>query len=180
MNYLPKKDVKIVIGDDWNAKVGTNILGWGHVMCRYGYGERNERGQRLLEFASKHDLLITNTRFQQDDSRKWTWITPDGKYTNMTDLVLVENRWKTAERLRRTYQGADISLGHSLVMCKLKLSLKRPYAQIRPEPRRDIEALRSTTVQASFKDAVEQELSIADQLRQQLAADQPNDQQQSS
>ncbi len=85
---FPKKDVKIVIGV-WNAKVGTDNLGWEQVMGCHGYGQRNDRGERLLEFAFKNDLLNTNTRFQQKDNRKWTWMAPDGKYTNMIDLVLV-------------------------------------------------------------------------------------------
>jgi len=70
-------------------------------MGRYSYGDHNERGERLLEFASKHDLLITITRFQQMESRKWMWITPDDKHTNRIDLVLAENRWKTANVSRR-------------------------------------------------------------------------------
>jgi len=38
--------------------------GWEMDMGRYGYGERNERGERLLELAYKNDMYITNTRFQ--------------------------------------------------------------------------------------------------------------------
>ncbi|XP_016299301.1 uncharacterized protein LOC107656114 [Sinocyclocheilus anshuiensis] len=155
---LPKKDVKIVIGD-WNAKVGTDNLGWEQVMGCHSYGQRNNRGERLLEFASKNDLLITNTRFQQKDSRKWTWMAPDGKYTNMIDLVLVDRRWKTAVCVCRTFQGADISSDHSLVMCKLKLRLKRTTRQQRHEPRRNIDALGNATVRAAFKDKVEQRLA---------------------
>uniref|UniRef100_A0A672N8W4 Endonuclease/exonuclease/phosphatase domain-containing protein n=1 Tax=Sinocyclocheilus grahami TaxID=75366 RepID=A0A672N8W4_SINGR len=147
---LPKKDVKIVIGD-WNAKVGTDNLGWEQVMGCHGYGQRNNRGERLLEFASKNDLLITNTRFQQKDSRKWTWMAPDGKYTNMIDLVLVNRRWKTAVRVCRTFPGADISSDHSLVMCKLKLRLKRTTRQQLHEPRRNIDALGNATVRAQNK-----------------------------
>jgi len=48
---LPKKDVKVIVGD-WNAKVGTDNGGWKHAMGRYGYGETNERGERLLEFVT--------------------------------------------------------------------------------------------------------------------------------
>lgn len=155
---LPKKDVKIVMGD-WNAKVGTENVGWEQVMGRHGYGERNERGERLLEFASTNDLWITNTRFQQKDSRKWTWMAPDGKHTNMIDLVLVDRRWKTAVQVCRTFQGADISSDHSLVMCKLKLRLKRTQGQERHEPRRDIGALRDVMVQMAFKNKVEQGLT---------------------
>ncbi|CAF5190863.1 unnamed protein product, partial [Rotaria magnacalcarata] len=51
----PKKDVIIITGG-WNAKVGTDNTGWESVMGRYGYGSRNERGERLLEFAAEHNL----------------------------------------------------------------------------------------------------------------------------
>ena len=68
----PKKDVLILTGD-WNAKVGCDNTGWEGVMGHYGYGTRNERGERLLEFAAGHNLLICNTRFQQKPNRKWTW-----------------------------------------------------------------------------------------------------------
>ena len=155
---LPKKDVKMVIGD-WNAKVGTDSVGWEHVMGRYGYGQRNERGERLLEFASKNDLFITNTRFQQKDSRKWTWMAPDGRHTNMIDLVLIDKRWKTAIWICRTFQGADISSDHSLVMCKLKLRLKRIPRKQQHKPRRDLEALNNDTIRAAFRDKVEQDLT---------------------
>ncbi len=37
---------------DWNAKIGSNNADWKSVMGQYGYGERNERGERLLEFAT--------------------------------------------------------------------------------------------------------------------------------
>jgi exonuclease III len=65
---LPKK---VVMGD-WNAKVGTDRSGWEQAIGRYGYGKRNERGERLLEFATKQKMMICNTRFQQKDCRKWT------------------------------------------------------------------------------------------------------------
>lgn len=88
---INRKDVKIVIGD-WNAKVGDDNTGMEMVMGRYGYGERNDRGERLIEFASRHSLYVTNTRFQQKESRKWTWLSPGGTYHNMIDLVLIERR----------------------------------------------------------------------------------------
>jgi len=47
-----------------------------------------------VEFVSKKELFIVNTRFQQKDSKKWTWMTPDGKHTNMIDLVLVNKHRK--------------------------------------------------------------------------------------
>ena len=34
-------------------------------MGAFGIGERNERGNRLIEFAEEHKLIITNTLFQK-------------------------------------------------------------------------------------------------------------------
>ena len=66
---LPNKDICIVLGD-WNAKIGSNNEGLESCMGRYGPGERNERVERLIEFAMKNKLFIDNTRFQQKSSRK--------------------------------------------------------------------------------------------------------------
>jgi len=95
LKELQKKDIRIIIGD-FNAKIGKYNTGWEDIMQQHGYGERNERGERLLEFAAKHNMLICNTKFQQKDCRKYTWTSPDGKYTNMIDLILIDKRWKTS------------------------------------------------------------------------------------
>ena len=109
---------------DWNAKVVSDNHGWELVIKRSGYGERNDRGEKLLEFASKQEVLVCNTQFQQPESRKWTWRSPDGRHTNMIDSVLIEKRWQSSVKLCRTFHGADISSDHSLVLCNLQLKLK--------------------------------------------------------
>ena len=82
-----KKDIIIITGD-WNAKIGSDNTGWKSVMGRYGYGDRNERGECLLKFAAIHSVYICNTRFEQKPQRKWTWASPDGIYKNMIDLYV--------------------------------------------------------------------------------------------
>ena len=66
-------------------------------------GEINERGETLLELALKHNLLVCNTKFEQNDDRKWTWRSTDGKHTNMIDLVLIDRRWESGVKLCRTF-----------------------------------------------------------------------------
>ena len=72
----------------------------------------------------KNKLFIANTHFLQKSGRKWTWLSPDGPHKNMIDLILIDKRWKSAVRNCRTYQGADFSSDHSLVMCKVHITLK--------------------------------------------------------
>ena len=71
LDDIPKKDIVIIAGD-WNAKVGRDNNGWERVMGNFGYGNKNDRGEQLLEFALEHHLMICNTKFQQKDCRKWT------------------------------------------------------------------------------------------------------------
>ena len=152
-NSLPRKDVKIVMGD-WNAKIGVDNTGWQQVMGRYGYGNRNERGEELLEFATKLDLYVCNTRFQQKDCRKWTWLSPGERVKNMIDLILIDKRWKTAVRNCRSCQGADVDSDHSLVLSTVQLRLKRSSPRSTKEPRLDIEALRDENIRTSFEKEV--------------------------
>ena len=58
----PKKDVHIVQGD-WNAKVCPDAhQHWSGTVGRFGFGETNGRGWRLLEFGKSHRLTLSNTR----------------------------------------------------------------------------------------------------------------------
>jgi hypothetical protein len=148
LRSIPKKDMKLIM-EDWNAKVGTDRRGWEHVMGRYGFGERNERGERMLEFVVEQEMIICNTRFQQKNCRIWTWLAPDGKHTNMIDMVLVEKRWKTTVRNCRTYQGADIASDHSLVLCNVKMRLKK-VCRVKRKPVCDIAALKREDVQEAY------------------------------
>ena len=58
MNEIQRKDVLIIMGD-WNSKIGKGeVLG---TVGKYGLGNRNEAGERLLEFCEENALFIANT-----------------------------------------------------------------------------------------------------------------------
>ena len=58
----PQKDVLFIIGN-WNAKVKSQEI--PGVTGKFGPGEQNEAGQRLIEFCQENVLIIANTLFQQ-------------------------------------------------------------------------------------------------------------------
>jgi len=66
MKEINKKDVVILCGD-WNAKIGKTSVEWQDIIGNYGFGERNERGERLLQFAVENDLVVANTLFKHKD-----------------------------------------------------------------------------------------------------------------
>ena len=77
LELTPPKDVLFITGD-WNGKVGSQeTLG---VTGKFGFGIRNEAGQRLIEFCQENILVIANALFQQHKRRLYTWISPDGQH----------------------------------------------------------------------------------------------------
>ena len=85
LRLTPKKEVLFIIGD-WNAKVGSQET--PGVTSKFGLGEQNEVGQRLIEFCQENALVIANTLFQQHKRRLCTWTSTDGQHRNQIDYIL--------------------------------------------------------------------------------------------
>jgi len=131
LRKIPHRDVCVVVGD-WNAKIGSDNTGWQHVMGQFGVGQRNARGERLLQFAQEKGLYICNTKFPNKLSRKWTWTSPNGQDRNMIDYVMVQKKWYNGIFQCRSFPSADIASDHELVLCNLEIELPR----YRPEKTR--------------------------------------------
>ena len=126
VDQIPKKDILIVQGD-WNAKVGKDACkNWKYTFGLYSKNETNERGLRLLEFASLNDLKLANTFGPHKASRRWTWHSPNGKHHNQIDYIMIKRRFQTSVNIAKTrsFPGADIGSDHDLVMMTFKFHLK--------------------------------------------------------
>ncbi|XP_044756612.1 uncharacterized protein LOC123315083 [Coccinella septempunctata] len=58
-----------------------------------GYGNRNERGEILMNFLETNNLYAINTFFKKKPQRKWTWISPNRKTKNEIDYVLAKEKF---------------------------------------------------------------------------------------
>lgn len=74
----------MLIGD-FNAKLGHKEDETETSLGTHGFGERNERGQTLLEFLLQHNLFAMNSFYRKTPQRKWTWASPDGSTKNEID-----------------------------------------------------------------------------------------------
>ena len=94
---------------DFNAKVGVQYEDSYGAVGRHGYGKRNNRGDRLVDFCVKNDHVITNTQFKQKKvNRIWTWQSPNGRDHNQMDYIIVSKTLRSSVRNSRAYPSADI------------------------------------------------------------------------
>ena len=109
---------------DFNAKVGEHGLEGSDAIGKFGLGEANERGERLIDFCNDNELIVTNTLFQQHPRRLYTWVSPDGKTRNQIDFILIRRRWRSSVKVARTYPGADCGSDHQLLVAEIRTKLK--------------------------------------------------------
>jgi hypothetical protein len=56
---------KLFIRGDLNSRVGTVRGGFERVHGDFGYGEQNQEGEDILNFAIAYDLMVANTFFRK-------------------------------------------------------------------------------------------------------------------
>ena len=122
LELTPKNDVLFIKGD-WNAKVGSQET--PGVTGKFVLGMRSEAGQRLIEFCQENALVITNTLFQHNKRRLYTWTSPDSQHRNQIDYILCSQRWRSSIQSTKTRPGTDCGSDHELLITKFRLKLKK-------------------------------------------------------
>ena len=94
IDKVNKKDTLIIRGD-WNAKVGVDAVEYWTDYCGSSSNDViNDRGLRLLEFASFTGMVLANTLGAHKPSRRYTWHAPNGRTRTQIDYIMVQNRYK--------------------------------------------------------------------------------------
>ena len=106
-------DVVIIMGD-FNAKVGKG--GSGNEVGEHGLGERNARGDRLVQFCQEQEMVVTNTYYEKPERRLYTWRSPGDIARNQIDFILIKKRYRNSVKDVKTYPGADVNSDHNLLI----------------------------------------------------------------
>ena len=88
---MQKSDEVICIMGDSNAKVGDER--YQNIVGMHGLGQRNERGERLIQFYQENKLIIANTWFQQPVRKLHTWKSPGDISRNQIDYIMFNERF---------------------------------------------------------------------------------------
>lgn len=110
------------ITGDFNAKIGKKEDEGEFSLGQHGIGERNERGNTLLQFLLEHGLYAMNTFFKKAEHRKWTWKSPDGNTKNEIDFVItgVKRLVQDVTVLNQLSVGSD----HRMVRATVKIDVR--------------------------------------------------------
>ena len=151
------QDVVIVMAD-FNAKVGDER--YEDTVGPHGLGNRNERGDKLIEWATSHGMIIGNTWFEQHTRRLWNWKSPGDNTINQIDYILINSRFRNALLVAKTFPGADCGSDHNTSVWHNRLKLKKIKSAIR-NIKLDVDTLRSDSdIKEKFTVAVKNRFSI--------------------
>ena len=153
VDQTPKQDILVVQGD-WNAKVREDAQEDSGEVCGPSCNPKtNDRGLKLLDFATYNNLVLANILGKHKPSRRWLWHSPDGTHHNQIDYILVRKRFRSSIKTARTrtFPGADVRSNHDMVMMTFQTRLKNSRKPTQPRIRFDLEKLNDPTVMSAFQ-----------------------------
>ena len=118
---VPPEDGIIVAGD-LNGHVGAAKDGYA---CHggFGYGSRNADGERVLDYADMHDLVILNTKFRKRDSHLITFYSGSSK--TQIDFVLIRHGDQGLVTDAKVVPYETVAPQHRPLICTLKFTAPR-------------------------------------------------------
>jgi len=137
-----KSDDIIYVMGDFNAKVGDKRI--GNTVGPFGLGNKNDRGDNLVTWCQSHNLVITNTWFENHPRKIWTWRSPGDRTKNQIDYIMVPHRFRNSVISSKAFPGADCGSDHVPVISKIRVKLKK-IKQPTQNPKLQIHLLKTNT-----------------------------------
>ena len=163
IDQVRRKDILIVMGD-FNAKVGSDNVGFEEIMGKHGLGVRNENGELFAEMCATNGLMIGGTVFPHKRIHKATWVSPDQQTENQIDHICVNKKFRRSIRDVRVYRGADVASDHHLLISTIRLKLKQRQGIVNHRCRYNVEFLREPSSREEFNVAVKNRFQVLETL----------------
>ena len=157
---VSSRDILIIAGD-MNAKTGSEYENYKLNMGQFGKGIANENGIELLNSCHKNELLLTNTTFKHNMSKRTTWTCPErvkehldrnkqirrNPYRNQIDYLVVRTKHRKIVNDSRSYIDTNVVTDHKLVMMKINtLKISVPHTKKNKEKLINFENLREEKI----------------------------------
>lgn len=86
---------------------------------------RGRRGRGYWWLCDLNHLTVGGTLFQQKNTHKPTWKSPDRAAESQIDHIIINNRWRRSLNDVRVRRLADVGSDHHLLVAKLALKLRK-------------------------------------------------------
>ena len=150
---------KIALMGDFNARVGRNKDLWDGAIGNHGTGNMNSSGLRLLTLCAEHELVITNTIYQQSDKYKNTWKHPRSGHWHMLDYIITRKKDASDVVITRVMRGAECWTDHRMVRSKLKIQVRPPIRRQPPKRKLNCAALENSETRTLFRGKIGEKLT---------------------
>ena len=154
VSKISSRDILLVVGD-LNGHVGRKTpLGYKGIHGGFGYGkDRNDGGNRILEFCASMDMFICNTCFKKRDSRLITYCKGGSK--SQIDFCLARRADRYRIKDARVIGGEPCLPSHKLLVCDVGLEVGREdMHRVREAPKLRVWRLRDPEVEKAYRVAL--------------------------
>ena len=121
---IPNSEILFPCGD-WNGHVGKIAASYREVHGGFGFGKPDPDvdGERIMEYALAHELVLGNTCFKKRDSHLITYRSGPGK--TQIDFILFRRSQRKYVRDVKVIPGEEVALQHQLLVCDYLIPLPR-------------------------------------------------------
>ena len=146
LKQCKSQELTFVMGD-FNAKVGCGKS--GSIVGPHGLGDRNERGDRIIQWCEENKYIITNTWYKKHKRRLWTWQQPGERAKNQIDFILTQQRFRNCVKKIGTIPSADCNSDHRPVKATIRVKLKILQKK-QTQPKFDLDALQNKNIKEKY------------------------------
>lgn len=110
---------KIFIGGDLNGHVGKEAGHYAEVHGGFGFGEVNNEGQSIIDFALAYNLKIANTCFKKREEHLITY--KSGAHRSQIDFFLVRNQDRRLYTNCKVIPGDGVTTQHRVLVLDVRI-----------------------------------------------------------
>lgn len=129
MGSIPTPEQNLICGD-LNGHVGVDRNGFEGHHGGFGFGNQNNEGVTILEFAAAQNLAIANTFFKKKDEHLITY--KSGSSKTQIDYILIDKQNLRQIKDCKVIPGEPLTSQHRMLLAamKLKVPIKQKLAKL--------------------------------------------------
>ena len=145
-----RKDRVIIIMGDFNSMIGESQV--EEIVGPFSIGERNDKGQSLIDYCKEKSFTIRSTQYQTAKKRRYTWTHPNGINETLINYMLVDKKHRISLCKYRPITNPDCGTDHNMVVGTLKIQRVKQQKKAKPQPKLNVEKLIDNEIRTRYKE----------------------------